>query len=107
MFEGVIIVITVLFISVVSYHAADVIAQRAAQKLLENAVVILAAGSLEEMWNCVLSTRTHFPHTQIIVLCESAATRSVALEASLQNVTFVTQGTIEEAVCAALLVPKK
>ena len=75
--------------------------------VLKNAVVLLAAGSTEEMWSNVLNVRTRLPESSVIVLCEKQMDLA-RLEPGMKGVVFASPETVGETVCSQLAVfPQK
>ena len=102
--SGLFLIVVTLFAALGVYYLLELAASALFRRgKLKNAVVLLAVGSTEEMWNNVLHVRARLPESGVIVLCEKEL--DVArLEPGLKGVVFASPDTVGDTVCNQLAV---
>lgn len=107
MLSGIALIIVMMFAVLGVYFLSDTLARAWSSERPENAVVVLAADTPEEMWSGVLNIRSRLPSSEIIVLQRKDGLAGLRMESSLKGVRFATAGEIGEVVgrCFALGVP--
>lgn len=90
MLSGVALIIVMMFAVLGVYFLSDVLTGLWCRERPENAVVLLAADTPEEMWDGVLNVRCRFPTSEIIVLHSRGGIGAPRLAASMKGVRFAT-----------------
>lgn len=104
MFGSIMLVIVTLFAVIGAYYLSDLMTNYLFRtKLPRRMAIVLAADSMETMWNSVLNVRAKLPHSEIIVLCAEELQNAQVLAPSLQDVTFATPDTVGELVQRQLM----
>lgn len=102
--SGIVLIVVTMFAALGVYYLLELAAGALfRQGKLKNAVVLLAAGSTEEMWSNVLNVRTRLPESSVIVLCEKQMDLA-RLEPGMKGVVFASPETVGETVCSQLAV---
>ena len=102
--SGLFLIVVTMFAALGVYYLLELAASALFRRgKLKNAVVLLAVGSTEEMWNNVLHVRARLPESGVIVFCEKEL--DVArLEPGLKGVVFASPDTVGDTVCSQLAV---
>lgn len=102
--SGIVLIVVTTFAALGVYYLLELAAGALFRRgKLKNAVVLLAAGSTEEMWSNVLNVRARLPESSVIVLCEKEMDL-VRLEPGMKGVVFASPDTVGETVCSQLSV---
>ena len=105
MLSGIMLIVVTMFAVLGAYYVSEMLTRcLLRRRKLQNAVVLLAAHSPEEMWNGVLDVRAKLPESAVVVLCAQELELH-RLEPSMKGVVFATPDTLGEVVCAQLAMP--
>lgn len=98
MLSGVMLIIVTMFAVLGAYYLSDLLTQGLFRhKRLQDAVVLVAAQTQEEVWSGVLDTRKKLPDAHVVVLCPPEL-QLQPLEPGMKGVLFATTETLSATV---------
>lgn len=94
MLSGVMLIIVTMFAVLGAYYLSDLLTESLfRRKRFQDAVLLVAAQTQEEVWSGVLDARKKLPDAHVVVVCP-AELQLQPLEPGMQGVLFATADTL-------------